>query len=89
MNASPLTPHSCGQVENLAVDPLARKRGVGRSLLCALLARCGCDATPCELEVREHNAPAIALYASLGFQQVRLQRWCRRQHPPGAVNCTA
>ncbi len=59
------------EVENLGVHPAARKAGVGRALLRALMAEAGCESgTPCELEVREGNGPALALYAQLGFEVV-------------------
>ncbi len=52
---------------NLAVDPPARRRGLARAMLEALLERAG-SVEPVALEVRPSNAPAIALYASLGFR---------------------
>lgn len=51
---------------NLAVDPPARRCGIARAMLEALLERTG-SAQPVTLEVRPSNAPAIALYESLGF----------------------
>ena len=53
---------------NLAVAPMYRRQGVAESLiteLCEkLLEAC---VTTLSLEVRESNAPAIALYEKLGF----------------------
>lgn len=60
-----------GEVTDIGVPPAHRGRGIGRALLGALLyelrAR-GCAAV--HLEVRESNAPARALYRSLGFREV-------------------
>lgn len=56
---------------NLAVTRLLQRRGVGRQLLTAVLARArerGCTAM--FLEVRASNAAAIALYRSAGFSAV-------------------
>jgi ribosomal-protein-alanine N-acetyltransferase len=52
---------------NLCVDPLFRRRGMGRRLLQSMLA-----AAPGEvfLEVRESNLIARKFYQSLGFQVV-------------------
>lgn len=57
-----------GDLLRIAVRPSARRRGVGRKLIEAFLAYLqenGC--TVCFLDVREHNAPAQALYSSYGF----------------------
>lgn len=57
-----------GELLRIAVRPSARRRGVGRALIEAFLAHLqanGC--TVCFLDVREHNAPAQALYSSYGF----------------------
>jgi len=56
------------EVLTLAVRPEARRQGVARALLetgAALLAAAG--ARVLLLEVAEENAPALALYAALGF----------------------
>ena len=58
-------------VMNLAVVPVARRRGLGRRLMEALwekLMALGDESLT--LEVRASNAPAIALYEGLGFAQV-------------------
>ncbi len=56
---------------NIAVDPAYQRRGFGRALLQhlidQLLAR---DVMTLWLEVRASNAPAIALYEQLDFNQV-------------------
>lgn len=56
---------------NIAVAPAFRRRGIARELIQALLrelARQGSHRLT--LEVRASNAPARALYESLGFAQV-------------------
>jgi len=53
---------------NLAVAAESRRKGVGRRLMEALLAKArarGCRAAT--LEVRRSNAPAILLYSGMGF----------------------
>ena len=57
-----------GDLLRIAVRPSARRCGVGHALIEAFLAHLqenGC--TVCFLDVREHNAPAQALYTSYGF----------------------
>jgi ribosomal-protein-alanine N-acetyltransferase len=56
-------------IMNIAVDPSARRRGVGRGLLEEMFERAGRDASY-TLEVRTSNQAAIALYESLGFRGV-------------------
>lgn len=52
----------------VAVDPAARRRGLGRAVLAALLVEARArGATTAHLEVRASNAAAIALYAAHGF----------------------
>lgn len=59
-------PDDDAEVLNLAVDPDARRQGVGRALLRRMIAdRRGAIL----LEVRESNVAARALYAALGFRQ--------------------
>lgn len=55
-------------INQVAVDPLHRKKGVGGKMLAALLEKlrkAGTDAVT--LEVRKSNEAAIALYESMGF----------------------
>ena len=63
-------PPDC-DILNLAVAPGARRRHIGRQLLQALLDalhRRGIERV--FLEVRPTNAPARALYAAFGFEEV-------------------
>jgi ribosomal protein S18 acetylase RimI-like enzyme len=68
-----------GYVEELAVRPRAQGRGYGRALVQTLLvAFRDAGLTTAELSVRSTNAPAIALYASLGLREAfRQERWVR------------
>ena len=59
---------------NVAVHPDYRRKGIARNLVLALseaLQKRGIKGLM--LEVRQSNAPAIALYEQLGFQQVGLR----------------
>ena len=59
-----------GSITNVAVLPEFRRRGAARALLEELLARGkAMDLAFLTLEVRASNAPAIALYTGLGFQE--------------------
>jgi ribosomal-protein-alanine acetyltransferase len=57
------------ELENIVVSPAARRKGIGKQLLNALLR--AASQTNCEfvfLEVRESNHAARAFYESVGFQ---------------------
>ena len=57
-------------VNNLAVMPELRGRGLGTQLLEALIAEAAhIGATVVTLEVRESNKPALHLYQSAGFKE--------------------
>lgn len=62
-------------VDDIAVFPEFRRNGIAQalleSLICAAKER---GASFLTLEVRESNAPAIALYEKLGFQKVGRRR---------------
>ena len=60
---------------NIAVHPDFRRRGIAEALVAGLeeqLRQRGSKALT--LEVRDSNAPAIALYEKLGFAQVGLRK---------------
>jgi [ribosomal protein S18]-alanine N-acetyltransferase len=71
----PLLGYACfrqaaGEAELLrvAVDPAARRRGLGRRLIAAGLERLRASGVArCHLEVRPANAAALAAYRTLGF----------------------
>jgi ribosomal-protein-alanine N-acetyltransferase len=67
-------------VQTIGVAPSAQGRGIGRALLHDLLAAAG--DLPVLLEVRCDNEPAIALYASEGFERIGRRR--RYYQPSGA-----
>lgn len=63
------------EVDNLVVDALMRKQGVGSALLQAALEQAWQrDAKLAFLEVRESNSAAITLYTSVGFSAVGRRR---------------
>ena len=59
-----------GCLEKIAVAPPYRRQGVAEELLGAFLRFGRANLAFITLEVRESNAPAIALYEKLGFKQV-------------------
>lgn len=64
-----------GNIVNIATAPEYRRRGCASAVMRGLLslaAMRGC--TRVTLEVREHNLPAQALYASFGFAAVGMRR---------------
>ena len=59
------------QVQQVWVDPEVRGRGLRRARACATSAGCCSASTPfVTLFVRTENAPAIALYESIGMRLV-------------------
>ena len=59
------------EVLTIAVDSSLRRGGVGRDLLRAHLAQvAAAGAARIFLEVDEHNAAALALYARFGFEKI-------------------
>ena len=60
-----------GYITNVAVSPDFRRRGAARLLIAELIARAKEKGLAfVTLEVRESNAPAIALYGGAGFAPV-------------------
>ena len=60
-----------GYISNVAVHPEARRQGIGDALIDVLAAKAAeLELAFLTLEVRESNAPAIALYAKHGFHPV-------------------
>ncbi len=64
-----------GYISNVAVAPEQRRQGIADALITELLERAALRALSfVTLEVREHNEPAIALYAKHGFAPVGLRK---------------
>lgn len=62
-------------VNNFAVHPHCRRRGIGTTLLARVLVEAAAMGAPhATLEVRASNAPAIALYEAGGFVRSGLRR---------------
>lgn len=64
-----------GQVTNIATSPAYRQRGLGATVLAAMLAHAReRGLVSVTLEVRESNVPAIALYQKLGFVKLGMRK---------------
>lgn len=64
-----------GEVQNIAVHPTMRRRGIGSTLLSHALdelTKFGC--ADILLEVRKSNTSAIALYEKLGFKHIGIRK---------------
>ena len=59
---------------NLCVSPAEQKQGIGRKLLEHLMAVARTEAETMFLEVRPTNIHAIALYDSLGFNEIGVRK---------------
>ncbi|MBX3229882.1 MAG: ribosomal protein S18-alanine N-acetyltransferase [Labilithrix sp.] len=60
---------------NVAVDPRARRQGRGRALVEEVVGYARANAAAkVLLEVRRSNEPALALYRSLGFEEINVRR---------------
>lgn len=60
---------------NIAIDPAYQRQGLGRLLLCEIITQIETrDVFTLWLEVRASNRGAIALYESLGFNEVSIRR---------------
>jgi len=60
------------EIHTIGVDPSYQGRGIGRSMLEALLDVA--DGAAIFLEVRTDNVPAIALYESVGFVRLGIRK---------------
>ena len=70
-----------GTLEKIAVAPKYRRQGVAEAILSAFLRFGQAHLAFLTLEVRETNAPAIALYEKLGFEPVgRRKNYYRQLH---------
>ncbi len=70
------------EILNLAVDPAARRKGLGRALLAHELHH-----APGEwfLEVRASNVEAVSLYQSIGFHNVTVRNNYYANPPESAI----
>lgn len=74
VEGSPERWHNLFRISNLFVEPSERRRGIGKALLGAMVDLAKRE-TACRgviLETQTCNAPAIALYESLGFRLCRI-----------------
>jgi ribosomal protein S18 acetylase RimI-like enzyme len=74
-----------GYIDDLYVEPRYRRLGVGRGLLCELVAEChlrGCKSL--QVEVGQENAAALSLYGRLGLHATRDGRVLASGPLPGA-----
>lgn len=62
-----------GYIDNIAVEPDARRHGVASALLDVYCRFAATNLSFLTLEVRVSNLPAIRLYETHGFQQVGLR----------------
>lgn len=69
-------------LDRIAVHPDHRERGTGRVLLSSAIDRIRDRAVRMLLEVAETNAPALALYSSVGFGEIHR----RRDYYPGGTD---
>ncbi|MGY6656321.1 ribosomal protein S18-alanine N-acetyltransferase [Amycolatopsis sp. TRM77291] len=69
-------------IHTIGVDPGHQRKGIGTTLLKALLDRADQLAAPVFLEVRTDNDAAITLYERHGFERVGLRK--RYYQPSGA-----
>ncbi len=63
-----------GYIDNIAVEPDARRHGVASALLDVYCRFGAANLAFLTLEVRASNAPAIGLYQKYGFQQAGLRK---------------
>ncbi len=63
------------ELQNIAVSPAFRRKGIAASLLCALIEQCEKnDCSRIMLEVREKNAAARKLYCAFDFFEVGVRK---------------
>lgn len=70
------TDETGGFLSYICVDPGARRAGVARKLL-AHLTRTSSGLAYVDLDVFVDNVAALAMYRSLGFAEVSIQKWWR------------
>ena len=73
----------------ICVEPDRQRRGLGRLLVCLALRLAQREGkTDMHLEARQSNAPARALYASLGFREVSVRRGLYADPPEDGILLT-
>lgn len=78
------------EIVSVVVSPSARRRGLGRLLVDAVLdAARGAGMRVALLEVRRANAAAIALYERAGFRSYGVRRGYYRSPPDDALQLVA
>lgn len=78
-----------GYIDNIAVLPAMRQRGIGTIIVESLINFTEThNGIFVSLEVRESNAPAIALYTKLGFQENGRRRGFYTKPPEDALILT-
>ncbi len=76
-------------VSNVAVFPEYRRQGIARALIkMASLTAYSMGTDFISLEVRKSNTPAIALYESMGFEEMGLRKNYYRNPPEDALIMT-
>lgn len=73
-------------VAQLAVDPATRGRGLARRLVRAALGRASATFDRATLLVSSTNAPAVALYESMGFEEIATFTVATRRQPSLSTN---
>lgn len=63
-----------GDITNVAVHPDHRRKGLARQLIAEFEKLLPVDAEAVFLEVRESNAPAVALYEKCGFERLSVRK---------------
>ncbi len=77
-----------GYIDNIAVEPAARRHGVASALLDVYCRFAAANLAFLSLEVRASNAPAIGLYEKFGFRRAGLRPGYYRDPKEDAVIMT-
>jgi len=73
------------EIENVAVNPLKRRHGLGAELVREFLNRTRNGAKEVFLEVRESNLNARKLYEKMGFVQIGRRKFYYQEPPEDAI----